>query len=215
MLKQLYNILYYCWDKIWSYFEYEDCHIHNIKFVFKSVGEDEDEDVHELWEEVPTDEGEYYYDITKSFVDTKGECIELLTKNAPSNVEYQYTEITFEYKNKVSTWITRKNNISWPIEISREMKFNIPINKVEILDSDDELIRDVTSRFLRCAGPHNDFFNEEIPISWVVEYEESYLDEGEFTIRITNALNQYIMKKPSDHLTPQYWEQDKIQCIQC
>ena len=214
MLRTLYNIFYYCYDLVRSYFEYEDYHIHNSCFVFKVDIIADKEDVHELWEEVPTDEGEYYYDITDSFRKTKGECVELLTKNVPPDVDFQYTEITFDYKNKTYTWITPKNNISWPPLISREMKFNIPIVKVELIDSNGEIMRDVTSRFVRCAGPHNDFFNEKVPIAWVVEYDEAFMEDDNIKIRITNTLNQYIMKTPRDIITSQYWEQDKIQSYQ-
>ena len=110
--------------------------------------------------------------------------------------------------------MTTNNKVAWPPVLSNVMKFNVPFTSISLVYEDGEVFKDVKGRFLKCAGPFNDFHGEKLPISWVVGYDEDFLEEVGLSLKFVNIMEQTMVLYPSDTVSSQYWEPGKIEYVQ-
>ena len=214
MIKELFDMFYCIYDWVYNaFFAYPDFTIFHSTFVFKST--EDSEKIHHLWKEAMEEGfGEFYYNITDVFEETKGKCVEILIENKPSNVDYEYTEVVYQYKDKPYIMMTTNDKVVWPPDLTGVMKFNIPFTSISLVYEDGEVFKDVKDRFLKCAGPFNDFYGETLPMSWVIGYDEDYLKENNISLKFVNIMDQEMVLYPDDTINSQYWEPSKIEYVQ-
>ena len=197
---------------IYSWFEYRDFHIFEVSYNFQSNELPQNESTHSVWNNVEfaPEECEYFYNITRPFIETNGACIGIINACRPSNVQRSSTEITYSYNNKSYILITEEDSIEWPLKVDRVMRFTVPISSVLIKDEDGEEVADVTGRFKRCMGPNNDFHGKKLPMSWVIGYEDSYIEDC--VLELKNSLNQTRNVKPDELISSEILELGKTLC---
>ena len=105
---------------------------------------------------------------------------------APKEVENIIFYIKYYYSNKQYTCVTKNPSIKLPHKPNKELKFKLPIKSVELLDSNKNVILNVTRKYMKCIGPYKDFHNsyDDIFIK-----DLFYYDDYEY-IKIINILNQ-------------------------
>lgn len=100
----------------------------------------------------------------------------------PSSIKDPVMFITYRYDNQIYVYVTKDMSVTAVPEISKEMSFKIPIEKVV---ANDDI--DLTSTYLSYAGPKRDFHNEDIEVKWLFDYEK---------LSITDAVQQKIDINP-------------------
>lgn len=70
--------------------------------------------------------------------------------------------VTYVYNSKTWKYFTRNMNYSWPPVQSDEMKFSLPLLRVELLDGDKNVVKNVTERFKMYSGPYGNMFEEMV-----------------------------------------------------
>lgn len=78
----------------------------------------------------------------------------------PISVDDIVVCVSYVYNRRSWKYFTRNLNFVWPPPIPKNMKFNVPRKKVELLDEKGKVIVDVTGRFKKYSGPYGDFFGE-------------------------------------------------------
>jgi hypothetical protein len=119
---------------------------------------------------------EHWTDVTRNFKDIP---------KAPRGVSEVLFRIKYWYRNKQFVCLTTNPHIDLANLKSKEAKFVMPINKVELLDKNGTSIRDVTKKFLKAYGPQSNFHNETSHKAYEIFYYNDYTD-----IKVTNILNQ-------------------------
>lgn len=108
-----------------------------------------------------------------------------LDSHAPKGVSDIVYHIKYSYNNKKYTCVTKDPCISLPNKKNEGATFRMPIAKVELLDPDQEPVMDVTRKYVKLAGPYNDFHNCEN----IIVKDLFFYDDYKY-IRVTNILKQ-------------------------
>lgn len=121
-----------------------------------------------------------YIDVTKYAREgTVGDIV------VPVSIDQCVLSIWYTFNDKCYKYFTRNLNYRWPPENTGSgMRFSLPIRSAELLDSDMEVVRDVTGKIKKYAGPYSDFFKQEIIPDDMFTYDDySFL-------RIVNIIGQ-------------------------
>jgi hypothetical protein len=111
--------------------------------------------------------------------------------------------IKYNFRNRKYVCLSSDQFINLPNKKSSDLKFQLPIKDVHLLDEDDSIIRDVTKKFMKIYGPNNDFHNSLTPRVYDLFFYDDYSK-----IKITNILNQ--SKTFSKNVTLEFLQQEKI-----
>lgn len=113
----------------------------------------------------------------------------------PYSISDCVVSIWYLYNEKVYKFFTRNMDYVWPPVKSRGlMKFSLPIRYAELLDEDKKIVADVTEKIKKYAGPHCDFFNQEVvPDDMFPRYEYKYL-------RIVNIIGKEYTVENDDYI---------------
>lgn len=160
-------------------------HIEDVKLDYTFEGSDKVADYDEnLWNE----ESKYWTDgqvshhtvnVTKLYKSGK------LT--VPDHLIDLRLSIKYMYNGKIYKYITPDvYGHKWPpSRNTSDLKFNIPVARVWLIDENGTPIRDVTSKYLRYAGPFGDFWGDA---SKLTPYD--LFDTSEFfKLKIRDVLN--------------------------
>lgn len=109
----------------------------------------------------------YWVDITNYF---RPNIYENLIKKIPTNVENFTLYVKYFYNGKNFNYISRnQKNYTWPPKTSIG-GFSLPIKSAVIYDEDGNEIKDVSKKVRKCAGPKNNFHNQQIKASDLFTY---------------------------------------------
>lgn len=105
------------------------------------------------WDDEKT--SSHYMDVTRDYN------LGLLADvEVPESVDDLVLSVSYEYNKKIWKYFTRDLNFSWPPVSENEMSFCPPYIKAEVVDETGSVIKDVTDKFKKYAGPHGNFFCE-------------------------------------------------------
>jgi len=160
-------------------------HIEDVKLDYTFNGDDKEPEYPDpLWNE----ESKYWKNGIKSHHTVN---VTRLYKNGKLNVPDHLTglklSIKYMYNGKIYKYITPNlHGHKWPPSRSTsDLKFNIPVARVWLIDEDGIAIKDVTSKYLRYAGPFGDFWGESDKLT---PYD--LFDTNEFfKLKIRDVLN--------------------------
>jgi hypothetical protein len=119
------------------------------------------------------------------------------TEDIPENVTKTILRIKYWYGNKQYKFITMDIKSPWPVTFNNTISFSIPMISVTLLDSNNKPVRDITNKVRRYAGPKSDFHGQDVPIKYMLYYEEETLKNEYPKIKLVNALG--LTKVVSSH----------------
>lgn len=122
----------------------------------------------------------HYADITN---------VDMSKHTIPKNVTKTIVCTKYYYNNRIYKYITEGVEHSWPPRDDSTGIF-LPITRACLMNDDCEVVRDVTEKIKRYAGPRNNFYGEEIPIRDIFTYDEMTLTKEYPYLIITTALGQ-------------------------
>lgn len=191
----LMNIVYYARNTLEYFFGYKTWEIIKIGMTYEhSPVEDEDDFIFDpfweteikYWDDNETTE--HYMDVTREYnLGLLGDV------DIPVSVDDIVLCVSYIYNRRKWKFFTRNMDFSWPPKISDTMKFTPPYVKAELLDKEKNVVRDVTGKFKRYAGPYGNFYDEP-------DIRPIDLFPDEFhTLRVQNILNnvaEYSLREP-------------------
>ena len=119
---------------------------------------------------------EYWNDVTNNFLSIGK------TPRGITNVLYR---IKYNYKNRKFVCLSKDPTFDVSENKSKEAKFFLPIKEVNLLDKNENIVKDVTKKYMKIIGPNNDFHNILTP----TVYDLFFYDDYEY-LQIINILNQ-------------------------
>jgi len=120
---------------------------------------------------------EYYEDIDEREV----------LSDPPSCVTKTLVRVKYWYNNKVYKYLTYDVDYPWPPVKSMGINFHIPLSSAQLLDCDDKPVKDMLPKITRYAGPHNDFYKNDVKVKDMLWYNEETLKNVP-KIKLRNAL---------------------------
>lgn len=117
----------------------------------------------------------------------------------PMSVENCVVSLWYTFNDKCYKFFTRDLEYVWPPQDSRDpAKFVLPIRSAELLDGEMEVIRDVTGKIKKYAGPYYNFFYQDI-------LPDDLFQSRDFKfLKIVNILGQEVVF-PHDDLIQVPW----------
>ena len=174
------NIIYY----IKKLLSYEDNHIHQCVLKYSIDGDKYSNKLNKFWKNESrywSGPDEFYSVIT----DVTAEDID----DAPDNVDYYTVTVKYTYSGKIYKYISNNACPKWPIpnDTSGPPTISMPIKSAYVLDDDDKPVIDITRKIKRYAGPKSNFYNQEIRVRDIMDYDPEMFPK----IKITNILEQH------------------------
>ncbi len=191
----LMNLVYYARNTLEYFFGYKTWEIIKVEMTYEhSPVEDEDDFIFDpfwdteikYWDDNETTG--HYMNVTREYnLGLLGDV------DIPVSVDDIVLCVSYIYNRRKWKFFTRNMDFSWPPKISDTMKFTPPYVKAELLDKDGNVVRDVTGKFKRYAGPYGNFYNEP-------DISPNDLFPDVFhTLRVQNILNtvtEYSLREP-------------------
>ena len=119
---------------------------------------------------------EHWVDVTNNY---------LTIGKAPPGITDIIYRIKYIYNNKYYTCLSDKPDTDVSKIKAPSMSFKIPIKEVKLLDEDNQVIRDVTTQYLKLLGPNGNFHNYLNP-----KVYDLFMFNGYKYIQVTNIINQ-------------------------
>jgi len=107
--------------------------------------------------------------------------------NPPECVKNILVRIKFWYGNKIYKYLTRDTEFKWPPKKKPGVSFHVPLKSAVLIDVSGKPVKDVLGKIIRYAGPHNDFYRNDIKIEDMFWYSRETYNEYPI-IKLTNIL---------------------------